>query len=200
MFVHGRRAVSTGLAGLLALGGLARAAIAQNEASLPDVFAGSAAPHTIKLKELTPEWRHASISGEMMLGMGGMMQSMMQSIGSMFGGSVSDAIFTRGATLRLRVTNIDGTKLPLANVSVLDGKGKPLASRVSVVSVFRSVMGDQTKKDDSGWREIGNVPPDTYTVIVREKGKPDVSFQRAIRDGETVEWDVDMVKELERRR
>jgi protocatechuate 3,4-dioxygenase beta subunit len=106
---------------------------------------------------------------------------------------------TRGATLRLRVTNIDGTRLPLANVTILDGKGKPLASRVSVVSVFRSVMGDQTRKDDSGWRELGNVPPDAYTVIVREKGKPDRTFQRTIRDGETVEWDVDMVEELNRR-
>jgi len=67
-----------------------------------------------------------------------------------------------------------------------------------VVSVFRSVMGDQTKKDDSGWREIGNVPPDNYTVIVREKGKPDLTFQRTIKDGETAEWDVDMVEELKR--
>jgi hypothetical protein len=104
----------------------------------------------------------------------------------------------RGAVLRARVTNIDGSKLPLADITLLDGKGKPLASRVSVVSVFRALMGDQQKKDDSGWHEIGNVPPDTYTVIVREKGKPELKFTREIKDGETAEWDIDMAAEAKK--
>ncbi len=106
----------------------------------------------------------------------------------------------KGATLRVRVTNIDGSKLPLANISIYDGKGRPVASRVSVVSVFRQLMGNQQKKDDSGWHEVGGVPPDTYKIVVKEAGKPDLELTRTIRDGETCEWDVDMVKELEARR
>src|SRR5262249_17033336 len=77
------------LAGLTIAAGPVRA---QTETSLADLLAGTAVPLTIKLKDLTPEWRRVSISGEAMLGMGGM-QSMMQGIGSMFGGrGASDAI------------------------------------------------------------------------------------------------------------
>ena len=102
----------------------------------------------------------------------------------------------KGATLRLRATNIDGSTIPFANISVLDGQGKPLASKISVISVMRRFMSDTEKKDDTGWREIGSVPPDTYTVIVTEKGKPELRFTKTLRDGEKVEWDIDVAAEL----
>lgn len=104
-----------------------------------------------------------------------------------------------GAKLAVRVTNIDGTILPAARVTVLDGSGKPLARQVSVFSVFRRVMGGRQKKDDSGWYEIGNVPPDTYTIIVSEEGQPDISVTRTIRDGEELRWEIDMTAEIESR-
>jgi protocatechuate 3,4-dioxygenase beta subunit len=107
---------------------------------------------------------------------------------------------TRGATLRVRVRNIDGSMLPLARVSLVDSKGKPIVRNVSVLSVFRSVMGGEEKKDTSGWHEFGNVPPDTYTAIVKEEGKPDLSVSYAVRDGEKVEWDIDMAEEIRKRR
>lgn len=104
----------------------------------------------------------------------------------------------RGATLRLRARNVDGSKIPLANISVLDGKGKPLASRVSTMSILRRAMSAGVSKvEDSGWYEVGSVPPDTYTVIVTQQGKPEIRFTREIKDGETVEWDVDVTAELE---
>jgi hypothetical protein len=74
---------------------------AQSETSVAEVLAGSAAPVSLKLKELTPEWRRISVTGETMLGMGGMFQSMMQTVGSMLGSGGAEAIYTRGATLRI---------------------------------------------------------------------------------------------------
>lgn len=98
----------------------------------------------------------------------------------------------RGATLKVRVRNIDGTLLRPGDVQILDGQGRPVTQMMSAFSVFRRFMGNETKKDDSGWREIGNVPPDTYTIVVSEAGKPDKRFTRTIKDGEVSEWDVDM--------
>jgi hypothetical protein len=72
------------------------------ETTIVDLLAGSAVPLTMKLRELTPEWRRMTVTGEAMLGMGGAMQSVMQSVGSLFGGGkLADAIYTRGATLRM---------------------------------------------------------------------------------------------------
>jgi hypothetical protein len=69
---------------------------------MADLVAGTAVPHTIKLKELTAEWRRMSIGGEAMLGMMRAYTSMMQNVGSMFGGGgASDAIYTRGATIKI---------------------------------------------------------------------------------------------------
>lgn len=98
----------------------------------------------------------------------------------------------RGATLKIRVRNIDGTLLRPGDVQILDSRGEAVTKRMSAFSIFRRFMGNQDKKDDSGWREFGNVPPDTYTVVVSEEGKPDKRYTKTIKDGETVEWDVDM--------
>jgi hypothetical protein len=74
----------------------------QTETSLADLLSGTAVPHAVKLKDLTPEWRRLSLSGDTMLGMGGMMQSMMQGLGAMFGGgAAAEAIYTRGAVLKI---------------------------------------------------------------------------------------------------
>ncbi|MHC4853506.1 MAG: carboxypeptidase regulatory-like domain-containing protein, partial [Planctomycetota bacterium] len=106
----------------------------------------------------------------------------------------------KGAKLKIRVTNIDGSNLPLASISVFDSKGKPLASKVSVVSVFRKLMRGKTKRDSSGWHEIGSIPPDTYTVVIQEKGQPDIEVKRTIHDGEEARWDINMAEELKRHR
>ncbi|MEZ5964569.1 MAG: carboxypeptidase regulatory-like domain-containing protein [Planctomycetota bacterium] len=103
-----------------------------------------------------------------------------------------DLTLIRGATLRIRVRDIDGTLLRPGDVQILDGNGQPVTRRMSAFAVFRRFMGNQDKKDDSGWREFGNVLPDTYTVVVSEAGKADKRYTRTIRDGEVVEWDVDM--------
>ena len=43
------------------------------------------------------------------------------------------------------------------------------------------------------------MPPDTYTAILKEQGEEDIRIVRTIKDGETVEWDIDVALELEAR-
>ena len=100
----------------------------------------------------------------------------------------------RGATLRVRATNVDKSKIPLAWVSLLDSNGKPIVNKISTLSVMKRLMASQVA--DTGWYEFGSVPPDTYTLVVTEPGKPELRVTRAIADGETVEWDVDVAVEL----
>src|SRR5690242_8144411 len=99
MLIHVKRAVVVGMAAAACLA--AGPAGAQKEVTLADLLAGSALPHTMKLKELGTDWHRVSIGGEMTLGMGSMFQSMMQAVGSLFGGGGSDALYTRGATVRI---------------------------------------------------------------------------------------------------
>ncbi|HZN40792.1 MAG TPA: carboxypeptidase-like regulatory domain-containing protein [Planctomycetota bacterium] len=105
----------------------------------------------------------------------------------------------RGATLRVRATNVDKQHIPLGYLSLLDGQGKPVVSRISTLSVMRRLMGNRNEVEDSGWYEFGSVPPDTYTAIIAEPGKPEIRITRTILDGETVEWDVDVARELAER-
>ena len=102
----------------------------------------------------------------------------------------------RGATLRLRATNVDRERIPFAQLSLLDGQGKPVVRRVSTLTVMRRLLGSRDEVGDSGWYEFGSVPPDTYTIVVAEPGEPELRITRTIRDGETVEWDVDVAAEL----
>lgn len=104
----------------------------------------------------------------------------------------------KGATLKVRVRNISGTNIPIANITVLDSEGKSIVSNVSVMSVFLKYMQGKKKKDSSGWHELGGIPPDTYTLIIKEKGEPEMRIVRTIRDGEKAKWDIDMAEELER--
>ncbi len=104
----------------------------------------------------------------------------------------------RGATLRVRATNVDKKRIPFAQISLLDGQGKAVVSRVSTLSVMRRLM-NRDEVADSGWYEFGSVPPDTYTAIIAEPGKPEIRITRTIADGDTVEWDVDVTAELEAR-
>jgi len=105
----------------------------------------------------------------------------------------------RGATLRVRATNVDKQLIPFAQLTLLDGNGKSVVSRVSTLSVMKRLMGSKDEVADSGWYSFGSVPPDTYTAVITEKGKPDMRITRTIADGETVEWDVDVATELARR-
>ncbi|MCK5940675.1 MAG: carboxypeptidase regulatory-like domain-containing protein, partial [Planctomycetes bacterium] len=105
----------------------------------------------------------------------------------------------RGATLRVRATNVDKQQIPLGNITLLDGKGKPVVSRVSTFTIMKRLMSNRDNVENSGWYEFGSVPPDTYTAILREQGKEDIRIVRTIRDGETVEWDIDVALELEAR-
>ena len=58
------------------------------------------------------------------------------------------------------------------------------------------MFSNRDKVKDSGWYEFGSVPPDTYTIVVAEPGKPELRVTRAILDGETIEWDIDVAAEL----
>ncbi|MBX3464619.1 MAG: carboxypeptidase regulatory-like domain-containing protein, partial [Planctomycetes bacterium] len=108
-------------------------------------------------------------------------------------------VMVRGAVLRVRATNVAKQRIPLAYVSLLDGQGKAVVRRVSTLSVMKRLMGSRDQVDDSGWYEFGSVPPDTYTAVITEPGKPEIRITRTIQDGETVEWDVDIAAELEAR-
>lgn len=102
----------------------------------------------------------------------------------------------RGATLRVRATNVDKQSIPFAQISLLDGNGKPVISRVSSLTLAKRLLGRRDEVADSGWYTFGNVPPDTYTAVIAEPGKPELRITRQIADGETVEWDVDVAAEL----
>lgn len=101
-----------------------------------------------------------------------------------------------GATLRIRATNVSKKQIPFGNISLLDGKGKPIVSRISTFQVMKRLMSSRDNVEDSGWYEFGSVPPDTYTAVLREDGQPEVRITRTIRDGEKVEWDIDVEAEL----
>lgn len=101
-----------------------------------------------------------------------------------------------GATLRLRATNVSKEQIPFGNISLLDGRGKSIVSRVSTFQVMKRLMSSRDNVEDSGWYEFGSVPPDTYTAVLREDGQPEVRITRTIRDGEKVEWDIDVEAEL----
>lgn len=126
------------LLSLLFLGVAAAPARPQSETtSMASLVAGTAVPRTIRLKELTPEWRRLTVTGEAMLGMGGMVQSMLQGVGSMFGGAggASDALYTRGATIKMGDQEfLIGYRLPAQGVDFgalmaigTAGKGTPSA-------------------------------------------------------------------------
>ncbi|HLQ36815.1 MAG TPA: carboxypeptidase-like regulatory domain-containing protein, partial [Planctomycetota bacterium] len=102
----------------------------------------------------------------------------------------------RGATLKVRATNVDKQQIPLASISLLDGQGKAVVNKISTLTVMRRLMGSADKVDDTGWYEFGSVPPDTYTLVVKEPGKDELRIVRAIADGETVAWDIDVAAEL----
>jgi protocatechuate 3,4-dioxygenase beta subunit len=102
----------------------------------------------------------------------------------------------RGARLRVRATNVDKKAIPFGWLSLLDGRGKPVVSGVSTLTVMKRLMQNRDSVQDSGWYEFGSVPPDTYTAILAEPGKPEIRIVRTIADGETVEWDIDVAAEL----
>ena len=101
-----------------------------------------------------------------------------------------------GATLRIRATNVEKKQIPFGNVTLLDGRGKAIVSRVSTFQVMKRLMSSRDSVEDSGWYEFGSVPPDTYTAVLREDGQPEMRITRTIRDGEKVEWDIDLEAEL----
>ena len=101
-----------------------------------------------------------------------------------------------GATLRVRATNVSKEQIPFGNISLLDGRGKAVVSRVSTFQVLKRLMSSRDKVADSGWYEFGSVPPDTYTLVLRESGQPEMRITRMISDGETVAWDIDVEAEL----
>jgi protocatechuate 3,4-dioxygenase beta subunit len=106
----------------------------------------------------------------------------------------------RGATLKLRATNVDKKQIPFAQISLFDGKGKPVVSRVSTLTVMKRLMTSRDEVKDSGWYEFGSVPPDTYTLVVTEPGQPELRIVKTIRDGETVAWEFDVAAELAARK
>ena len=100
-------------------------------------------------------------------------------------------------TLKVRATNVDKSNIPLGDITLLDSKGKPVVNKVSTLTVMRRLMGGNDKVEDSGWYEFGSVPPDTYTLVLRQPGKDNISIVRQIADGETVAWDIDVTAELQ---
>lgn len=106
----------------------------------------------------------------------------------------------RGATLRVRVRNVDGRTIPPARVRVVDSKGRPVLRSTSVFGILgRMLRGGGDEKARSGWIDVGSVAPDTYTIIVSEPGKPDIRLTRRIRDGERAVWEFDLAAELKAR-
>jgi hypothetical protein len=105
-------------------------------------------------------------------------------------------VLLRGATLRVRVTDLSGSLVPLGSVEVLNSKGEPVTRKVTALEAFRRAFAGKSEGEESGWYELGNVKPDTYTAVVRRPGKDDFRYTRSVQDGEELSWEVSM-KELE---
>lgn len=102
----------------------------------------------------------------------------------------------RGAKIRVRATNVDKSNIPLAWVSLYDGSGKAVVSRISTLSVMKRLMASKDEVANSGWYEFGSVPPDSYTLVIAEPNKPELRVTRTVADGDVLEWDVDVAAEL----
>ncbi len=114
-------------------------------------------------------------------------------------GAISDSTLTvvRGATLKVRVRNVDASTVPFGNISLLDGEGEPVVKNLSVTSIMRRMMGGKEEVDDSGWYTFGSVPPDTYTIIIRQRDEPEIRVTKTVEDGQSYEWDIDLTMELQ---
>jgi hypothetical protein len=66
------------------------------EASLNEILAGKTVPNTIELKELTPEWKALSTSGQFELG-----NTFQTIFASFMGGSFNPSYYTKGQTISL---------------------------------------------------------------------------------------------------
>jgi hypothetical protein len=102
-------------------------------------------------------------------------------------------VLIKGATLRIKVIDIAGGSVPIGDVQILDSKGQPVVRRYSALELMRMAFsGGRKEGDDTGWYEIGNIKPDTYTAVIRQQGKPELRFSREVRDGEKASWEVSM--------
>jgi protocatechuate 3,4-dioxygenase beta subunit len=105
-------------------------------------------------------------------------------------------VMRRGGRVRVQVIGLDGKKLALGNVRVLNSRGQEVGKRKSLTSVLGNLF---RKKDDEGnaWLDFGTLPPDTYTLEVKQKkdGKDIVrTEQRVLQEGEEARWKIDFAK------
>jgi hypothetical protein len=81
-------------------------------------------------------------------------------------------------------------------VRVLNSRRQEVGKRKSLTSVLGNLF---RKKDDEGnaWLDFGTLPPDTYTLEVKQKkdGKDIVrTEQRVLQEGEEARWKIDFAK------
>ncbi len=111
------RLAAAGIGSLIILASLGGPVHAQRETSLSELLAGSTVAHTIKLKELTPEWRRLTLTGDMMGT--GWFQSLMQGLNFVLAAGAGDVIYSRGALLRIGDQQfLVGYRLPSQGVDV----------------------------------------------------------------------------------
>ena len=77
---------------------------------------------------------------------------------------------------------------------MLNSKGQQVGNSKSLMSVLGGLFKQKKKDGDGGWIDYGILPPDSYTLEVREKGKDGKEVvrkvMRTLAEGETARWEI----------
>ena len=79
-----------------------------------------------------------------------------------------------GATLRVRATNVSKEQIPFGNISLLDGRGKAVVSRVSTFQVLKRLMSELVLFSTGRFQ---HVPSCTYLLEYISASVRSVAFQ-----------------------
>ena len=100
----------------------------------------------------------------------------------------------RGGHVYVKVMDMDGKRFPRGTVRVLDSKGQQVGHSKNLMSVLGSLFGKKKKDGNSEWLDYGVLPPDSYSLEVREKDKDGKEVvrkvMRTLAEGETARWEI----------
>jgi len=103
-------------------------------------------------------------------------------------------LLVRGGQVFVKVIDMNGTRFPRGTVRVLNSKGQQVGNAKSLISVLGGLFKQKKKDGDGNWIDYGILPPDSYTLEVREKDKDGKEVvrkvMRTLAEGETARWEI----------